>query len=338
MADQFEAYRYAHYLRSRWRFIGLACVSALCLAALFTFVKSKEYTATARLLIEIPGGSDPRISTAISAVYLDSLRTYEQLALSDKLLQEAMEKFRLRELIPGRTIESWKSRLVKVGLVRNTRILEVAVTLNDPKQAQAVAQFIAEQVVLMNRNLIQAADDASLMQAMNEAYNSKRTLLKTEVELSTAIKNNSVDALHMRLQALDLQRTRVQRELMSDELSGNVDAARSGVLKKQLQEIDSTMERANKDLAERTARLQAAEEHHKISLTAYEAARKQYQDLQAATGNRSERLRMIDPGFVPERPSSPNLALNLAAALLFAFTASIGWLTVAFAMAGRSDD
>jgi uncharacterized protein involved in exopolysaccharide biosynthesis len=37
-------------------------------------------------------------------------------------------------------------------------------------------------------------------------------------------------------------------------------------------------------------------------------------------GYRGERLKIIDPGIVPERPSSPNTSLNIFAALLLGFT------------------
>ena len=45
-------------------------------------------------------------------------------------------------------------------------------------------------------------------------------------------------------------------------------------------------------------------------------------------GYRGERLRVIDPGIVPERPSSPNLPLNVAAALLLGLVLPILYLTL----------
>ena len=45
-------------------------------------------------------------------------------------------------------------------------------------------------------------------------------------------------------------------------------------------------------------------------------------------GYRGERLKIIDPGIVPERPSSPNLPLNVAAALLLGLVLPILWLTL----------
>ena len=47
------------------------------------------------------------------------------------------------------------------------------------------------------------------------------------------------------------------------------------------------------------------------------------------SGYRGERLRIIDPGIVPERPSSPNLPLNVLAALLLGLMLPMLYLTLA---------
>jgi uncharacterized protein involved in exopolysaccharide biosynthesis len=44
----------------------------------------------------------------------------------------------------------------------------------------------------------------------------------------------------------------------------------------------------------------------------------------------------MDPGIVPQRPSSPNVPLNVAAALLVALAASIIYLSVAFVSRRRT--
>jgi uncharacterized protein involved in exopolysaccharide biosynthesis len=51
-------------------------------------------------------------------------------------------------------------------------------------------------------------------------------------------------------------------------------------------------------------------------------------EAQGDAGYRGERLKVIDPGIVPERPSSPNLPLNLAAALLLGVVFSILYFTL----------
>ena len=52
-------------------------------------------------------------------------------------------------------------------------------------------------------------------------------------------------------------------------------------------------------------------------------------------GYRGERLKIIDPGIVPERPSFPNVPLNIAAAFVLAATCALAYLTLAFGLSGR---
>jgi uncharacterized protein involved in exopolysaccharide biosynthesis len=54
--------------------------------------------------------------------------------------------------------------------------------------------------------------------------------------------------------------------------------------------------------------------------------------LEATAGHRGERLMLLDPGVAPERPSWPNLPLNLAAALALALAASWLYLTLQFGL------
>jgi len=75
---------------------------------------------------------------AVSPIYLESLKTYERFADSDSLFQKAVERFALE----GQPIESLKRSVLKVDKLRDTRALQISVTLPDPKTAQAVAQFL----------------------------------------------------------------------------------------------------------------------------------------------------------------------------------------------------
>ena len=106
-----------------------------------------QYTATARLVIDPPAGADLRAAMAVSPIYLESLKTYEHFAASDSLFQKAAQQFGLA----GGPSKSLKRRVLQVQLVRNTRILEISVTLPDAKKAQALATFLAEATVETNR-------------------------------------------------------------------------------------------------------------------------------------------------------------------------------------------
>src|SRR5262249_10173040 len=111
-----------------------------------------------RIVIEPPAGTDVRAAVALSPIYLESLRTYEQFASGDSLFQRATAKFGLS----GGPIEARKGRGLKVGLLRNTPILQISAKLPDARTSQALAQFIAEATVEMNRSL-EAEGDRDLV-------------------------------------------------------------------------------------------------------------------------------------------------------------------------------
>ena len=75
----------------------IACASAVLLALVVSLLLPKQYTATASIIIEPPGGSDARLTTAVSAMYLESLKTYELFGNSETLFARAAEKFHLRQ-------------------------------------------------------------------------------------------------------------------------------------------------------------------------------------------------------------------------------------------------
>ena len=89
MAEPFEIFRYMSYLRLRWEWIVVSAAVAVALAAGHVTLP-KQYTATARILIEPPAGTDLRSAMAVSPIYLESLKTYEHFASSDSLFQKAL--------------------------------------------------------------------------------------------------------------------------------------------------------------------------------------------------------------------------------------------------------
>src|SRR3954447_14590817 len=154
MSDSFDAYRYIGYLRARWRWIAGSAALAVCLAAAASLLMTPQYTATAQIVIEPPAGADLRSAMAVSPIYLESLKTYERFATGDSLFQKAATQFG----ITARPIEGVKRRVLQVNLLRNTRILEIAVTLPDPVKAQALAKYMAEAAVEINRTSASQSD------------------------------------------------------------------------------------------------------------------------------------------------------------------------------------
>ena len=83
---------FAEYLRSHWLVIAGSTTVALLLAGTSSVLLPERYTATASVVIEPPAGNDPRGATAVSTVYLESLKTYELFASSDTLFSRALDQ------------------------------------------------------------------------------------------------------------------------------------------------------------------------------------------------------------------------------------------------------
>ncbi|MGH9558492.1 MAG: Wzz/FepE/Etk N-terminal domain-containing protein, partial [Bryobacteraceae bacterium] len=177
--ESFNAYEYLGFLRRRAKFILAICLGASALALGVSLLLPNEYTATARVAIDPPPG-DPRASVSVSPVYFESLKAYQLLASGDSLFSSAAEKFHLRDRV--RPIEALKRKVLKVTLVPETRVLEIAATLRNPGQAQALAQYIAEQSVERSREANLDAGRDLIGQAEKAAAQAEASLQRKQAE------------------------------------------------------------------------------------------------------------------------------------------------------------
>jgi uncharacterized protein involved in exopolysaccharide biosynthesis len=344
MADTIDAFRYVGYIKLRWRSIAISCGTALALALLATLLMPRQYTATARIVIDPPAGGDIRAAMAVSPIYLESLRTYERFATAGGLFQKAVERFGLRQLLGRRPIESLQKSVLRVEIVRNTRILEISATLPDPQRAKALAGFVAEETVGMNR-AIATEGSHDLVEAFAEEEGQARARLQqTEVGWSSVLTNEPVDALESDLAVEAGLRSDLQQQIASAELEIAESADRSRraqasvmpspahgrleELRRQLSTLDQQEAEQQKLLAQRLADREKAESERQAAEAALTAMQQRLSEARGESGYRGERLRIIDPAILPERPSSPNLPLNLAVALLLGLMLPVIYFTL----------
>ena len=109
------------YLRKRWLVVVISTLTASILTLAGSLVRSKRYTATASILIEAPAGNDPRGATAVSAIYLESLKTYEHFAESNTLFGQALNHLNLRDYQAAQSLEGLKKRVLRVSKLRDTK-------------------------------------------------------------------------------------------------------------------------------------------------------------------------------------------------------------------------
>jgi len=348
MNDVVDASVYIRYLAQRWRFTALSCLVALAIAGIVSFAAQRQYTATARLFIESPAGSDPRAAMAVSPIYLESLKTYEQFAASDSLFQNAAGRFQLQKNQP---IETLKKRVLRVGIVRNTRILEISATLPEPRKAQALAQYIAEQTVALNRSLAGKGAGELLAGIEQQAADARAQLERDDAALARLRSEDPVETLqssindlagvrsklleqfaNTRLELADAgerekQSSSTEAELLRKEKSNA--AVRLGEVEKQLADLDRQIAEQQKLLGARAARRDQLEASRKADQNGLAALETRLRDARNDLPYLGERLTIIDPGVVPERPSSPNIQLNLLAAALLGILFPLVYLALA---------
>lgn len=338
MPDSLDAFRYMGYVRLRWRLVAACCLTAVALAGAVSLLLPREYTATARIVIEAPAGADPRSAMAVSPIYLESLRTYEEFASSDSLFQKAAERFQLRALMGARPIESLKKTVLKVGLVRNTRILEIEATLPDPAKAQALTQFLAEQTVALNQSLITRGGNDLVDAVVAQQREAQAQLDRTEKEWSQLLATQPVDDLQNAVFQASQMRAALEERIANQklDLADSADNAQEkSAARVRLDELQRQLDALNRDTAEkekllagRQARKEQLDAERKADLTALAALETRVRETRNDLGYRGERLSIIDPGVIPERPSFPNIPLNLSVALLLGLVLPLVYLAL----------
>jgi capsular polysaccharide biosynthesis protein len=353
MQNSFDALEYVAYLRQRWAFICVACAVAMAAALLVSLVIPKRYTAKASVVIEAPGGNDVRAATAVSPVYLESLKSYEYFAASDTLFQKALDHFHIRDSGEAASIESLKRRVLNVSKLRDTRILEISVSLPDPKQSQAFVQFLAEETVKLNQSLGQAGDRDLSDEAEKQQVAAQEHLHRAQSAWAELTTREPLESLQSEIEALADLQSKVRREMLQaqvdlaerleqqnpEQTAGGTDywkrqlaadRVRVSTLEKQSKDLDRQIEQKSALLAQRSTKRDSLQTQLKAAQTAFDAATGRLRDIRNTFGFRGERLRIVDPGIVPQRPSYPNIPLIVFAALAFAAVGSVLYLSVAF--------
>ncbi len=271
MSKTFVLLDYLDYLRRRAPFLAVTCGTALLLSLGISLLLPNRYTATARVLIDPPVGTDQRM--AISPIYIESLQTYQIIASSDYLFLRALDHFQLHRSKP---IDQLKRSILKVKIPKNTRILEIATTLPDAKTSQALSLYLAQQAVKLNRAAVGETENDLIANA-EKASEEARTRMVNAERAWVEVENIPVDRTAIRSMRVDV--AQAQRESARD---------------------------------------------------AFEAAQRRLQEIRSSIGYRGERLTIIDPGVVPERPSSPNILLNVLSAVLIGLVSGPFYLALDF--------
>jgi capsule polysaccharide export protein KpsE/RkpR len=264
---------------------------------------------------------------------------------------EATARLHIREQYAGVPLESLKSRVLKVRKLRDTKILEISVTMTDPKKAQALAQYIAERTVSMSRSLDRSADDDLTQESGARVNAAKARVASADRELAGAAVEGT-EALRSEIEAtVDLD-ARLRRDLaeakadlaefVGEEQGGGAAGgehkrvqmaalnARIAELERQRAAAQTAVQAKEAVLGKRESRLDSLRQEQTSARAELERAISRLNEITVAAGLRSERLKIIDPGIVPERPSFPNRPALVFAALLISTVLSLIYIALAF--------
>jgi capsular polysaccharide biosynthesis protein len=367
MPDPLDGRLYLGYLRRRWRFPAFVLFAALTAATCVTLIQTPRYSAKVRLMIEPPAASDARAATAVSPIYLESLKTYEHLAASSQLFAEAAAKFALRSgADASRPLEDLKRSVLRVSVPRNTKVLEIGVTLPDPAKAHAVALHLAQQAIELARKAGREADQDLTSAASQAAETAGAHFNKAEGAMRKTMQQSPTPVMiDAELTGLAARRAELERMSLSASLSladlelraraladagdgsqelrilqARVESTRVHAERLRHEHATVSAEIASKQklAADRKADLEMVAAAYKTAQEARDDAERRLRGIQATAGFRTERLTLLDPGFVPEKPSSPNMPLNLFLAASLALIVSLIWLTAQFAMSGLKSE
>jgi capsule polysaccharide export protein KpsE/RkpR len=315
--------------------VALVCAGAGALALIVSLLIPKEYTARAEVLIEPPANA---AASPLTPIYFESLRAYETMASGDSLFLRAMEKFHLHDA----PIETLKRRVLKVTKLHETKILEIAVTLHDPVQAQAMAQYLAEETVEMNRQTSALNDADMLVDVEKNAEAARKQLNEAETAVAEYAARNPIENLKSEMEALTFTREDLRRDLLEartelsqaiaekDDLRGAGFRARVDSLEKQDADLTRRIDERTVQLSDRQARTEEFNEKVRVASLGLETAERRVREFQAAAGTRSEQLRVIDPGVVPQKASFPLIGLNVALAIAVALISCFVYLALTF--------
>jgi capsular polysaccharide biosynthesis protein len=353
-----EGLEFASYLWRNRAVVAIACASAVAVAGVVSLLLPARYTATASILIEPPGGNDPRSATAVSTVYLESLKTYERMASSDTLFEHALDELHIRQRYPGVSTETLKRRILEVSKPASTTILDISATVSDARSAQALAQYIAERTVALHESLDRQTDEdlSKEPRQIFEAAKARREAAEKAKDLfirATPVESLDKEVLltgELKLEVgKELARTRAELanylgqqqapqpseagERQSGWTQFEITATRAKIqdLENQDRELLQALTAKGSLLEDLRRKRDALDAELKSARADEEVENTKFSDVKSSSAARGIRLKILDPGIVPRRPSFPNPPLNLAVAFGLSLFASIGYVAIRFA-------
>ena len=325
-------------MKNRWFIIGVTLV-VMIVTGVVSFLLPKTYKATTTLLItESKMGIDGVLSNYFNPRFY---YTFEGLVKNKDLALQAMKKFNLNKPPYDLKMETFLDQ-IHVGLVRNTRLINLSVEFRDPELAARMANFIAENAVTMN-NEINEQDRRKATEFMeNQVQSIAKSMEQNEKalreykqtarikELETDVETLLYTKADLKLRRLD---ARVKKaELLSTHTEGGEETAAVkeldaliSSLDKMLGEVEQELESKQKLLAERELRIESLLTLFDADQTSYRRINNRLGENPTRVSEKFQEIRIIDPAVPPYYAEWPRKKLLVIIAGALAFLVSCGY-------------
>ncbi len=239
--------------------------------------------------------------------------------------------------------------MLRVEKLKDTKVLQISVTLPDPKQAQAVVQYLAEQTVALDRSIADSGDRALLEDAQQKLAAAQKRFEKAQAEAAAAEGAGSEAALESDTKAIaglksQIDAERIEASSLLAESLARGDQTAAAAARARLNAVTTELAKLEKELSTKSAALSALEARQQSAAgelrdaeELFEAARKRADDAANSVKFRAGQLHIVDPGIVPQRPGFPNLPLAALSAAVLSAGACLLWLTLQFGAARRRE-
>jgi uncharacterized protein involved in exopolysaccharide biosynthesis len=325
-------------LKSSRKWILACALTAALGAGVFSSLQPKIFGAKTLLLVSESKITEPDAKFP-NFVYYELLKTYETLIFNDSLIQKTIENFGLQKAPYKLNVETLRPML-KVSLLKNTRLLEMRVEFPDARLAADIANFFARQAVNLNEEMNATDRQRAVLFFQREMEQGRHNLESANNRLTEFNKTSGIEKRRESIRSLSgqvseeeasLSRLKVElsehlakRPRQTTEADVEVLALKNevAIAQKALLETTRRLDRLTQENAAKEGTLNQLSTENNLAGENYSALGKKLQEASSRVSARTIDLQQASPALPSERPIKPRTPLNILLGAAFGFLAS----------------
>lgn len=342
-AENIHLYDYLQVIiRRRWAILTFFIVLVVTVL-IGTLKQTRIYEAVTTLRIE---RSSPKVISveqvtpmgdmANSQVYKDYYETQYKIILSPTTLKETAKALGMATEISGRNQKDPVKQLqkaVKVLPVKNSQLVEIKAEDPDPKMAARIANTLADEYIKRNLETSMATSasaaewlqqkideqgnklkDADIaLQKYREAHNIKLLPEASMMQQDTALEDVKTEYTKLQAQLASYSERYTDEHPAMIELKAQLDSMRNKI--QGLGDVNTS-----NDIAE----FRVLERNVQTNKRMYDALLSRMKEIDIAGTLNVNNISILDRAEAPEKPSKPNLVLNMVLAVMVGLVMGVG--------------